>query len=96
MEPLEIGSAPASRTYNVDGLERSGKVAFLAESLDGADIDLELRAPNGSLMPDDRADDRHPVVFAKASTRGVLTIHALNPAGLKAAVNLKVWKFAHV
>lgn len=91
-EDIALGPGGASRERRVGRDEPLVAMAFLAESRDGADIDLELRAPTGQAVAADTAADGFPLVATRDPARGMWTVRLLNPTGRTTLVRYEVWE----
>lgn len=67
-------------------------IAFLAESLDGSDIDLVLESPSGQEIDTDRAIDAFPLVTAESPVAGTWRLRLINAGGRRTSVRLEVWQ----
>lgn len=93
MEPISLSLGPNGRVHE-HRIRPGGPtaIAFLAESLQGVDIDLVLESPSGEIVDTDEAIDAFPIVTADAPAPGVWRVRLVNADGVTTAVQLEVWQ----
>jgi len=92
---VENISIPATsfeeRHFKVAEFSRERAIAVLAESKDGADIDLILFDPNGNNAARDKAEDAFPIANIDCSIAGEWIIRIFNNSSSNTSALLEIW-----
>jgi hypothetical protein len=92
---IEDISIPANtfeeRYMKVEEYSRERAIAVLAESKDGADIDIFILDPDGNVAWSDEAEDAFPYAEIDCSIMGKWTIRIFNNSNSKTSALLEIW-----
>ncbi len=79
------------RHFIVAEFSRERAIAVLAESKNGADIDLILFDPNGNIASSDEAEDAFPIANIDCSIAGEWIIRIFNNSSSNTSALLEIW-----